>query len=86
MRIRVVIAASAMLFATANSRAEASEVCILKQPNHLSRIPRLVIQENTNPSRSRGDLGDLEGPDTSIIVDIDIVATGAEEPIHICAP
>jgi hypothetical protein len=45
MRIKVVIAASVMLFATANSRAEASNACILKATESLPRISGLVIKK-----------------------------------------
>ena len=83
MRIRVVIAASAMLFATANSRAEASEACILKATESLPRIPGLVIKKTRTRPVPAEILATWKGQTRPIIVDIDIVATGAEENLFI---
>ena len=79
MRIKVVIAASVMLFATSNSRAEASNACILKATESLHRISGLVIKKTRTRPVPAEILAKWKGQIRPIIVDVDIVATGAEE-------
>ena len=86
MRIKVVIAASVMLFATANSRAEASNACILKATESLPRISGLVIKKTRIRPVPAEILAKWKGQTRPIIVDVDIVATGAEETYsYLCA-
>ena len=72
--------------ATANSRAEASEACILKATESLPRIPGLVIKKTRTRPVPAEILATWKGQTRPIIVDIDIVATGAEETYsYLCA-
>ena len=74
MRIKVVIAASVMLFATSNSRAEASNACILKATESLHRISGLVIKKTRTRPVPAEILAKWKGQTRPIIVDVDIVA------------
>ena len=86
MRIQVVIAVSAMLFANANSRAEASKDCILKATESLPRISGLVIKKTRTRPVPAEILATWKGQTRPIIVDVDIVATGVEETYsYLCA-
>jgi hypothetical protein len=72
-----------MILVTANSRAEASSACILKATESLPRIPG-------KKTRTRPVTADIlatwKGQARPIIVDVDIVATGAEETYsYLCA-
>ena len=85
MCIRVVITALAMLVATANSQAEASMGCILKA-TELPRISGLVIKKTRTRPVPAEILAKWKGQTRPIIVDVDIVATGAEETYsYLCA-
>lgn len=84
MRIKVVIAA--MLIATAGSRSEASTSCIAKATESLPRIAGLVIKKTRTRHVPAEILATWKGQTRPIIVDIDIVATGAEETYsYLCA-
>jgi hypothetical protein len=86
MRIKAVIAASVMILVTANSRAEASRACILKATESLPRIPGLVIKKTRTRPVTADILATWKGQARPIIVDVDIVATGAEETYsYLCA-
>jgi len=74
MRIKVVIAASVMLFATSNSRAEASNARILKATESLHRISGLVIKKTRTRPVPAEILAKWKGQTRPIIVDVDIVA------------
>ena len=63
MRVKIAIAASVILLATADSRAEDNKACILKATATVPRISGLVIKKNTDPSCSSSDLGNLARPD-----------------------
>lgn len=86
MRIKLVIAASAMLLATVSSWAEGSTACILKATESLPRIPGLVIKKTRTRPVPAEILATWKGQTRPIIVDVDIVATGAEETYsYLCA-
>jgi hypothetical protein len=79
MRIKTAIAASVMLLATANSRAEDNKACVLKATATLPRISGLVIKKTRTRPVPAGTLATWQGQTRPIIVDVDIVAAGAEE-------
>ena len=86
MRIKVVITASAMLLAAANSPAEASMACISKATESLPRIQGLVIKKTRTRPVTAEFLATWKGQTRPIIIDVDIVATGAEETYsYLCA-
>lgn len=86
MRIKVVIAALAMLLATGNSRSEANTACIAKATGSLPRIAGLVIKKTRTRPVPAEILATWKGQTRPIIVDIDIVATGAAETYsYLCA-
>jgi hypothetical protein len=62
MRVEIAIAASVILLATANSRAEDHKACILKATATVPRIFGLVIKKNADPCCSSSDLGNLARP------------------------
>jgi hypothetical protein len=79
MRVKIAVAALGVLFATANSRAEDSKACILKATGTLPRISGLVIKKTRTRPVPAGILATWQGQTRPIIVDVDIVAAGAEE-------
>jgi hypothetical protein len=86
MRIKVVIAASVMLFATANARAEASKACVLKATESLPRIHGLVVKQTRTRPVTAEILATWQGQTRPIIVDVDVIAAGAEETYsYLCA-
>jgi hypothetical protein len=85
MRIKIVIAASVMLLATANSRAEDNQACIVKATATLPRIAGLVIKKTRVRPVPAGTLATWQGQTRPINVDIDTVAMGtAETYSYIC--
>jgi hypothetical protein len=62
MRVKIAIAASVILLATTDSRAEDNKACILKATATVPRISGLVIKKK-DPSCSSSDLGNLARPD-----------------------
>jgi len=86
MRIKVVIAASVMLFGTANARAEASKACVLKATESLPRIHGLVVKKTRTRPVTAEILATWKGQTRPIIVDVDVIAAGAEETYsYLCA-
>jgi hypothetical protein len=86
MRIKVVIAASVMLFGTANARAEASKACVLKATESLPRIHGLVVKQTRTRPVTAEILATWQGQTRPIIVDVDVIAAGAEETYsYLCA-
>jgi hypothetical protein len=87
MRIKVFIVASAMLFATANTtRAEASKACVLKATESLPRIHGLVVKKTRTRPVTAEILATWQGQTRPIIVDVDVIAAGAEETYsYLCA-
>ena len=86
MRIKVFIVASAMLLATANARAEANKACVLKATESLPSIHGLVVKKTRTRPVGAEILATWKGQTRPIIVDVDVVATGAEETYsYLCA-
>ena len=75
-----------MLFsAAADSPAEASMACISKATELLPRIQGLVIKK-TRTRPVTPEFATWKGQTRPIIIDVDIVATGAEETYsYLCA-
>jgi hypothetical protein len=86
MRVKIAIAASVMLLATANGRAEDSKACILKATEALPHISGLVIKKTRTRPVPPAILATWRGQTRPIIVDVDTVAAGTEETYsYICA-
>jgi hypothetical protein len=79
MHIKIAIAASAMLLATANVRAEDNRACILKATETLPRISGLVVKKTRTRPVPPAILATWQGQARPIIVDVDIVTAGAAE-------
>jgi hypothetical protein len=79
MQIRIVIAASALLLATASGWAEDNRACILKATETLPRIAGLVVKKTRTRPVPPAILATWLGQARPIIVDVDIVAAGAAE-------
>jgi hypothetical protein len=78
MLIKITVAASLTLVATA-SRAENNEACIRKATETVPRVSGLVIKKARTRPVPPAILATWQGQARPIIVDVDIVATGAEE-------
>jgi hypothetical protein len=79
MRIKIAIAVSAMLLATASGRAEDNRACISKATETLPRISGLVVKKTRTRPVPPAILATWQGQTRPIIVDLDIVAAGAAE-------
>ena len=79
MRIKIAIAASLTLLATASSRADNSKACILKATETLPRISGLVVKKTRARPGPSAILTTWQGKTRPVIVDVDTVAAGAEE-------
>ena len=79
MRFKISIAASVLLLATANGRAEDNKACISKATETLPRISGLVIKKTRTRPVPSGILATWQGQTRPIIVDVDTIAAGAEE-------
>jgi len=79
MRIKIAIAVSAMLLATASGRAEDNRACISKATQTLPRISGLVVKKTRTRPVPPAILATWQGQTRPIIVDLDIVAAGAAE-------
>jgi len=79
MRIKIAIAVSAMLLATASGRAEDNRACISKATQTLPRISGLVVKKTRTRPVPPAILATWQGQTRPIIVDVDIVAAGAAE-------
>jgi hypothetical protein len=86
MHVKIAIAALAMLLATADCRAEDNKSCILKATQTLPRIAGLVIKKTRTRPVPPAILATWQGQTRPIIVDLDIIAAGAEETYsYMCA-
>ena len=79
MRVKITIAASVILLATANSRAEGNKACILKATATVPRISGLVIKKTRTRAVPAAILATWQRQTRPIIVDVDTAAAGAEE-------
>jgi hypothetical protein len=79
MRIKIAVAASLTLVATASSRAENNKPCILKATETVPRISGLAIKKTRTRPVPAAILATWQGKTRPIIVDVDTVAAGAEE-------
>jgi hypothetical protein len=79
MRIKIAVAASLTLLATASSRAEDNKACVLKATETLPRIAGLVVKKTRTRPVPAAILATWQGKTRPIIVDVDTVAAGAEE-------
>lgn len=85
MRIRIVLAVSAVLLATANSRADDSQACISKATATLPHIAGLVVKKSRIRPVPPAILATWQGQTRPIMVDLDTVAPGAQETYsYIC--
>ena len=73
MRVKITIAASVILLATANSRAEDNKACILKATATVPRISGLVIKKTRTRPVPAAILATWQGQTRPIIVDVDTV-------------
>ena len=86
MRIRVAITASAVLLVSAHSSAEASMACVSKATESLPRINGLVVKKTRTRPVTAEVLATWKGQTRPIIVEIDVIAMGAEETYsYLCA-
>jgi hypothetical protein len=79
MRIKIAIAASVVLLANAGVRAADNKACILKATQALPSISGLVIKKTGSRPVPAATLATWQGQARPIIVDLNIVAAGAEE-------
>ena len=73
MRVKIAIAASVILLATANSRAEGNKACILKATATVPHISGLVIKKTRTRAVPAAILATWQGQTRPIIVDVDTV-------------
>ena len=86
MHIKIAIAVSVMLLATANSRADDNKACVSKATEALPHIAGLVVKKTRTRPVSAAILATWQGQARPIIVDVDTVAAGTEETYsYICA-
>jgi hypothetical protein len=78
MRVKITIAASVILLATANSRADDNKACVLRATATVPRISGLVIKKTRTRPVQAAILATWQGQ-TRLIVDVDTAAAGAEE-------
>jgi hypothetical protein len=79
MHIKIAIAASLTLLATASSRADGNKACMMKAAETLPRISGLVIKKTRTRPVPASILATWKGQTRPIIVDVDIIAAGEEE-------
>lgn len=85
MRTKIAIATLAVLLATAGSRADDNKVCISKATETLPRISGLVVKKTRTRPVPAEIMATWQGQTRPIMVDVDIVAAGAEETYsYIC--
>jgi hypothetical protein len=86
MPVRIAITASAVLLATVHGPAEASIACVSRATEALPRINGLVVKKTRTRPVTAEILATWKGQTRPIIVDIDIVAMGADETYsYLCA-
>jgi hypothetical protein len=76
---KIAIAASVTLLTAASARAEDNKACVSKATEALPRIAGLVIKKTRTRPVPASILATWQGQTRPIIVDVDIVATGAAE-------
>jgi hypothetical protein len=79
MHIKIAITASLTLLATASSRADGNKACMKKAAETLPHISGLVIKKTRTRPVPASILATWKGQTRPIIVDVDIIAAGAEE-------
>src|ERR1700732_938600 len=79
MRIRIVLAALAMLFAAGSGRAEDNRAGISKATETLPHIPGIVVKKARPRPVPPAILATWQGQTRPIMVDLDTVAAGAYE-------
>jgi hypothetical protein len=85
MRVRIAVAASAVLIATASGRAEDNKACVTKATATLPQIAGLVVKKTRTRPAPPAILATWQGQARPIIVDVDTVAPGAAETYsYIC--
>jgi hypothetical protein len=77
--LKMAIAAAVMFLATQSGLAADNKACILKATETLPRISGLVIKKTRTRPVPATILTTWHGQTRPIIVDVDIVAAGAEE-------
>jgi hypothetical protein len=85
MRVRIAVAASAVLIATASGWAEDNKPCVTKATATLPQIAGLVVKKTRTRPAPPAILATWQGQARPIIVDVDTVAPGAAETYsYIC--
>jgi hypothetical protein len=86
MRVKIAIAVSITLLATARSRAEDNRACISKATEALPHISGLVVKKTRTHAVPAAILATWQGQTRPIIVEVDTVL-GAEQQTYsyICA-
>jgi hypothetical protein len=85
MRVRIAIAAAAMLIATASGQAEDNKACVTKATATLPQISGLVVKKAHTRPAPPAILATWQGQARPIIEDMDTVAPGAAETYsYIC--
>jgi hypothetical protein len=86
VRNRIAIAATIMVLTSAGSRAEDPKACVKKATESLPKIAGLVVKKTRIRPASPELLATWQGQTRPIIVEVDIVATGAGETYsYLCA-
>jgi hypothetical protein len=85
MHIKFAIAASLLLFATADGRAEDNRACIAKATETLPHISGLVIKKTRTRPVPPAIMETWQGQTRPIMIDVDTVTDGAAETYsYIC--
>jgi hypothetical protein len=79
MRVKIAIAISVALLATATSRAEDNKACISKATETLPHISGLVIKKTRTRPVPAAILATWQGQTRPIIVDVDTVVGGEQQ-------
>ena len=86
MRVKMAIAVSVTLLATATSRAEDNKACISKATETLPHISGLVIKKTRTRPVPAAILATWQGQTRPIIVDVDTVVGGEQQTYsYMCA-
>jgi hypothetical protein len=86
MRNRIAIAGLTAVSVTASSFADDNKTCIAKATQALPRIAGLAVKKTSTRPAPPATLATWQGQTRPIIVDVDIVATGAAETYsYLCA-
>lgn len=79
MRVKIAIAISVTLLATASSRGEDNKACISKATETLPRISGLVIKKTRTRPVPPAILATWQGQNRPIIVDVDTVVRDEQQ-------